>query len=68
MENKAKVQVVEFWYGEYGSNERPCVYFRIKGEIHSKYIEMIDKEFSHLLKKSITNYLDYGWKVEWIKK
>ena len=60
-------RIVEFWYGEYGSNERPCFYFRIKGELHCKYIEMIDKEFPRLLKKSILDFLDYGWEVKWIK-
>lgn len=65
---KAKPQVVEFWYGEYGSHKRPCVYYRIKGDIFSNYIEMVDKEFYNILEKTITNYLDYGWKVQWIKK
>lgn len=62
-----KKQLVEFWYGTCGSNERPCVYFRIKGDIHSKFIEKHDKRFYELLEKVINDFLEYGWKITWIE-
>jgi len=58
---------VLFTFGTYGSNNHPCIWFKVKNSQHCNYILTYDdKDALNTLQKEILNFLELEYTIEFV--